>query len=323
MTTNKHIGKRLIECMKLYRSPCRLALGIALSVFIGEAVVMSVIMLMPLSDDSRIFLDASILALLLSPFIFFFFFHPLFVTINERKRIEEALHESGKCLQRLSSQIMTIQEQERRRISRELHDAVGQDLMLLKLRLRGIENKLGGGPASLMEECEDMRRGIEQLIENVRRISKDLSPAVLEDCGLPAALQHMVREFMRHYDIKVSLDAGDVDCFFPQGTQMAIYRIFQEALTNIGKHSHATSASAVIRKQDGRFFFMIEDNGRGFDPGQAAAEYCGAGGIGLMTMKERAQMIGGTLDIQSREGKGTRVSFSLPEQRAAAGYEHV
>ena len=300
----------------IYKSPLQLLIIIALSIFIAEAVIMVIINTFETSYELpelyETFLNPSILVFLLSPMLFFFFFRPLLLHINERKRVEEALRESKKHLQHLSSQLLAIQEQERTRISRELHDELGQALTLLKLRVRYIEKELPRDRTVLREECENVLTYIDQTIENVRRISHDLSPMILEDCGLSAAINQMVKKFTTHHNIESSLDIGDIDHLLPQKARIIVYRIFQEILTNVGRHSGATSVYAVMKEKNGSFFFMVEDNGKGFDVNEVISGNHAAHGLGLATMEERVRMLGGSLDIWSQEGKGTRISFSVP-----------
>ena len=232
--------------------------------------------------------------------------------IAERQRAEEALTESERNLRYLASQLLTAQERERKRISYELHDELGQALLVLKLQLRNIEKELPPESGKPREGCSSSINFINGIIENVRRISRDLSPTILEDLGLNTALKHLVEEFGKRYNIKISLDLNNVQDHFPPETQIVIYRIFQESLTNIAKHSRATQIAVAIKKQDGSISFNIEDNGRGFDTESMLAQDATEKGLGLTAMEERVRMIGGSLEIRSREGLGTEISFIIP-----------
>ena len=232
--------------------------------------------------------------------------------ITERKRAEEALRESEKQLRHLSAQLLTAQETERKRISRELHDELGQALTVMKLHINFIEKNLSQGQTGLKKECEKAVEYIDQVIENVRRLSRDLSPIILEDFGLSAAIRWLINNFAKRYNIKVALDMIDIDLLISRESQTSIYRIIQEALTNIGKHSQAGKVSLTIRRNDGFIWFSIEDDGKGFDAMNAVTEGLEEKGLGLATMRGRAQMLGGTLTVRAREGKGTRISLSIP-----------
>lgn len=307
----------------IYKSPLRLLIIVAISIYIAEAVVMAMINslqhVIKFSELAEVFLDPLMLVLLLSPLLFFFFFRPLLLHIKERKLAEDALRESEKHLHDLSSRLLTIQEQERMRISRELHDELGQSLTLLKLRLRFIEKELSEDRIMLREECENVLDYTDQVIENIRRISRNLSPIILEDCGLTAALKRMVKDFVKHHNIEVFLDVDDIDHLFPQEDRIGLYRILQESLTNICKHSGATVVNAALKEKGERFFCLIEDNGRGFNlNGDHATK-----GLGLATMKERVRILGGFLDLWSHEGKGTRISFSVPVREEVIRHERI
>jgi len=232
--------------------------------------------------------------------------------ITERKRAEEALQESGKRLRFLSSQLITAQEKERRRISIELHDELGQALMVLKLQLRSMGEQLKEDQTALREECEQILHYIDDVTENVRRLSRDLSPSILEDLGILPALRWLIDEFTKHHPVESKLDIEDTPNLFSKEDEIIIFRIFQETLTNIGKHAQATHVSVIIKLQDGEVSFMVEDNGKGFNVEQIFSREATKRGMGLVTMEERARMVGGSLDIWSQEGTGTRITFSIP-----------
>ena len=229
--------------------------------------------------------------------------------ITELKETEESLRKSEADLRHLSSQLLTAQESERRRISRELHDEFGQSLALLKLQLSLTKKRL---PEKLQHQYEEQMHSIDQIIENVRRLSRDLRPAVLDDLGLSAALQWLIKNFEKNFNIKITVDAPDINPLFPRDAQIMIYRVFQEALTNVGKHAGAKNVSVVIKSQEDRVSFVIEDDGKGFDPTKALTKHALDRGLGLSTMDERIRMLKGSLDLWSQQGGGTRISFTIP-----------
>jgi signal transduction histidine kinase len=271
-------------------------------------------------------LDSTLLIAFLIPVLYFFVLRPLRshvielskvntelkAQINERERTEEALRESEKLLRHLSSRLLTTQETERRRMSRELHDELMQSLAGLKLGLSFIESQLRGGQIPVMEECKSLSHHIDAMIENVRRLSRDLSPLLLEDLGLSAALRWLINNLAKNYNIKTLVDIPSIDHLFPKESRIMIYRICQEALTNIGKHAQASNLIVAIQCQNGSATFSLEDDGKGFDLYQVVSKSSVERGLGLMTMDERVRLLGGSLDIQSQEGKGTRLSFVIP-----------
>ena len=232
--------------------------------------------------------------------------------ITERKRDAELLRESERRLRRLSSQIMTAQETERRRISRELHDDLGGALAVLKLRMSFIEKSLRPDQAGLRGESRQIMEHIDQVIDNVARISRDLSPSILENLGLVPALRRLIENFGKVHKIEVASDLAGLDAPLSKDAQFTLYRILQEALTNIGKHSRAKNASVAVRQENGRLLVTVADDGRGFDAGAKDMKSAAEKGMGLATMKERAHMLGGTLDISGEAGLGTRVILIIP-----------
>jgi signal transduction histidine kinase len=233
-------------------------------------------------------------------------------TTGERKLAEKALRESWKRLQFLSSHLLTAQERERKRISLELHDELGQSLTVLKLQLRSIEKALNKEQRALKEDCKKTLQYINQIIENIRRLSRDLSPSILEDLGLTAALQWLIEDFAKHSAIKVDIDMLVFDNLFSSDAQIIIYRIFQEALTNIVKHAQANTVTVVVKKKDGSVHFQVQDDGKGFDIKQIEARYPTEKSLGLLAMDERARMLGGQLEVYGQKGKGTRIIFTIP-----------
>lgn len=237
--------------------------------------------------------------------------------ITERKNAEEALRKSEGRLRDLSTQLLSAQEMERKRISTELHDELGQELSVMKLHVNFIEKQLSPDQDVLKLECRKALENVDQVIDSVRRLSRDLSPAILEDFGLSAAVRRVIASFAKRYGIKVAVDMIDVDSLIPRSSHTIIYRIVQEALTNIGKHSRAGNVRVTIGRNDSSVSFVIEDDGTGFDVEETLAQGPDDRGLGLVTMKGRARMLGGKVDIRSEKDSGTRISVSLPikEQR--------
>jgi len=234
------------------------------------------------------------------------------IDITERKKMEEALQKSEKHLRIISAQLMEAEEKERNRISRELHDELGQALSILKLDIGSIMRKLNPDQIVLQQECKRMREFIDTVIENVRRLARDLSPAIVQDLGLRIALRELVDSLSRYYQVQKTIECDDIDRLFSPEIKMAIYRIFQESLNNVVKHAHATSISILVKKEDNRVCFIIEDDGIGFNIRQGVMPLRKNRGLGLAAINERVKMLGGSFDVQSAKGKGTRLTYSIP-----------
>lgn len=232
--------------------------------------------------------------------------------ITRRRQMEEALRESEQKLRLLTSQLLTIQERERRRLSRELHDELGQALTVLKIHLVGVENKLRRDQPGLKENCEQLLNYIDGVIENVRRLSWDLSPTILEDLGLSSSLGYLLDETCRANKLSCSLSMDEVDNLFSTETRINIYRIFQESLNNVIKHAGASHVAVTVKREGPRVAFIIRDDGRGFDQKQVMARDALTRGLGLTAMNERARLAGGVLRIWSQKDKGTRIAFRIP-----------
>lgn len=232
--------------------------------------------------------------------------------ITTQVAAEEALRESERNLRFLSSGLLEAQENERRRIAYALHDELAQDLAVLTIQVKCIEEGLAEHQAELKESCRNTHRQIIGIIENTRRLSHGLSPALLEELGLSAAIRRMIEDFTEQTEVRVSLDMEALDHLFRRETEVIVYRIFQEAFTNIRKHAGATHVTvSVVRGKDG-VTVCIEDNGRGFQPREVKGRCRPERGLGLIAMDERVRMLGRTLHRSSDPGRGTRIVFSVP-----------
>lgn len=235
--------------------------------------------------------------------------------ITERKLAEQSLAESERKLRDLSSHLLQAQEKERRRIALELHDEMGQALTVLKLQIRTIRKKIDLPHDNPIDDCNRSYAYVDQIIENVRRLSHDLCPSCLEDLGLDASIQQVIKDFCAHNHIKATIDAPPVDDLFSLESKILIYRIFQEAFTNIQKHARADNVSVLIKKESSMVYFHVVDDGRGFvaQPiGKHATANSENRGLGLTAMSERARMMGGSFKLYSIIGIGTRVVFRVP-----------
>ena len=234
--------------------------------------------------------------------------------ITSRKQADKELRESEKMLRLLSSHLFLAQEKERERVSRELHDDVGQDLAILKYQIRFISGKLRKDQGVLKQACEDALEHLNQVVENIRNISRDLSPSVLKNLGLTASIKKMLEGFEKHGHVQVFSEIDNIDRILSPDQEANLYRIFREGLTNIGKHVRATHVFFSVKNADRTIVCRLEDDGAGFDVENKKAGISPQDqeGLGLLTMQERSRMLGGVLTIKSEEGKGTEISLTLP-----------
>jgi len=232
--------------------------------------------------------------------------------ITDLKQAELDLKDSKRKLQILYSHFILAQEEERKRIASDLHDDLGQTLAVLKLRIQSMQKKLPQTNSGLLRECDETLSYINGIIEHVRRISHDLSPAALDDLGLVEALKSLAQEFSRHAHITLSMEMENIDHLFSAASEVILYRVFQEVLTNIEKHSKARHVKIEVKKQWNQVYFLVEDDGKGFETGKPAFKFPHESGLGLSSINERITILGGKLDVKSRPGMGTRIAFAIP-----------
>lgn len=221
-----------------------------------------------------------------------------------RRRTEQARLE-------LLRRLVTIQEDERQRISRELHDEMGQHLAALSLELKLVAEALPGGLAA-KARLSRLREITGQIGREVHRLALELRPTALDDLGLRTALENYLDEWSERTGIAVEFHCSLGEERPDSLVETALYRIVQESLTNVLKHSGATRLGVVLGKLDGRVQLIVEDNGRGFDPDSAPDSPDAAGRLGLLGMRERVAMVGGTFSIESTPGGPTTVFVNIP-----------
>jgi PAS domain S-box-containing protein len=228
--------------------------------------------------------------------------------LSEHMRQDEILKESREQLKHLSSRLLTAHEEERRRISREIHDALGSFLGGLKFLAEKLLRQIGRN-----EDLENLIGFIQRACDETRRIQSDLHPPLLDDLGILATINWLCREFQKAWSgirLKIQLEVEERD--IPDAIKIVIYRITQEAFNNIAKHSKADSVDFSLRKTE-RIDLLIRDNGQGFDPRKKLPSLAGSkGGIGLSSMRERAELSGGSFTAESAVGKGTSIHVTWP-----------
>ena len=231
----------------------------------------------------------------------------------ENAQLFETIRHHHQRLRQLNVRLSEAEERERRRLARELHDQVGQNLTALSLNLKIIQTMLPAETAAARRLLESQKL-IEEITGQIRSVMAELRPAILDDYGLPAALRWLGEQFSRHTGIPVAVNTTDNLPPLSPLAQNTLFRIAQEALTNVAKHAQAGQVDVTLAANAAGIRLTISDNGRGFDR-QAAGEPDTDGGWGLLIMAERAEAVGGQCRIQSQAGQGTQLVVELP-------YEH-
>jgi len=222
------------------------------------------------------------------------------------RRYQEVL-KARRALEQLSARLVDAQELERRTISRELHDQVGQILNALLVDAANLAKRIHADDAVSLRYLDNIRRFADSSVNSIRDIALLLRPSMLDDLGLIPALEWQAREVSRRSGIKVTVVAeGETDSL-PDEMRTCIYRVVQEALQNMSRHSGAKSAVVTVRQHDSSLFLSVEDDGCGFDPDRTR-------GLGMLGMEERVKQLGGKFEAQSSPGKGTtlRVTLAIP-----------
>jgi two-component system sensor histidine kinase UhpB len=221
----------------------------------------------------------------------------------------------------LSHRLMHAQEDERRRIARELHDEIGQGLTALRMSLQAA----GRAHPVRMPHLEDGVRIAEHTLQQVRDLSLDLRPSLLDDLGLVPALRWYLDRQGQRTGLVIEFDADPTEERLSPDLEVACFRLVQEALTNVARHSHASRVQVGLRRHDGELMLTVQDDGVGFDVLTTLEDAVHGQSIGLLGMQERAQLAGGRMEIDSAEGQGTLIAacFPLTTSSAAKRQEEV
>jgi signal transduction histidine kinase len=227
--------------------------------------------------------------------------------ITEGKEREREISESRQLLRELSAHRESAREEERKRIAREIHDELGQVLTALKMDLAYLNMNLGEVHPKSQATVKSMEGLIDRAVESVRSIATALRPGVL-DLGLAAAIEWQAQEFQARTGIPCEVRLEHQDIALDDGRSTAVFRILQESLTNVARHAEASRVRIILEKTDGLLKLEVADDGKGVVVDQVNK----AKSFGLLGIKERTAILGGTLDIRSAPGEGTALSVSVP-----------
>jgi PAS domain S-box-containing protein len=228
--------------------------------------------------------------------------------ISDRKKAEKDLNESYTAIRKLTGHLQNVREEDRAHIAREIHDELGQQLTVLKMDISWINKKINTTDDLVKEKMKGLLSMLDETVNTVRRISSELRPSLLDDLGLIAAMEWQLEEFKKRSDIKTSFIAPEKEVEFSDMVKTGLFRIFQESLTNVIRHSEAKKLKVSLGHIGNNFVLTIADDGKGFDKEKIADKRT----LGILGMKERTSMIGGTYKITSIPGEGTTVVVSVP-----------
>jgi signal transduction histidine kinase len=228
-------------------------------------------------------------------------------TIAQRRQAEVSLSESREALRLLAGRLLSVQEQERRRLARELHDDLTQRLAVLAIEAGKLEQQLESSPSEIRERVAQMKHQMVRLSSDVHDISRQLHPSIIDDLGLSKAIQSECVNFAKREGIAVKYEPKDIPPGIPGDTAVCLFRIVQEGLRNIAKHAKVTEAQVRLEGSDDTITLTVEDAGVGFDPAKVAGE----AGLGLASMQERTRLIQGQFLVQSEPGRGTVIRVAV------------
>jgi PAS domain S-box-containing protein len=235
--------------------------------------------------------------------------------VTERKRAEEEIKSSREQLRSLSTRLQLMLEEERARIAREVHDELGQLLTVLKMELSWLAHRFYENQAPLQEKVQSMSQLVDTTIETVRKIATELRPGVLDDLGLIAAIEWQAQEFQIRTGVKCKLNVVPESMVLDPARSTAIFRILQEALTNVARHAQANKINIHLARRNGDVVLKVTDNGKGIREDQMSNPKS----LGLLGMRERALLWGGGVEIRGMKNRGTTVIVRIPTYQQEGG----
>jgi PAS domain S-box-containing protein len=231
--------------------------------------------------------------------------------VSERKDAETRLMAYQEQLRALTSEMFLIEERERRRIAAELHDQIGQNLALCKLKVAALEKEMAQPP--LKSELSAVRRLLECSIQDTRSLIFDLSPPVLYELGFQAALEWLAERIEEQYHVPVEFENRSGNEALGSDLQVILFQVVRELLVNMGKHSRASQAKVILSREDDLLKIQVNDDGVGFDASQIFDSQGHPGGYGFFSMRERLNYLGGGLEVKSRAGQGSQIVLTVPQ----------
>jgi signal transduction histidine kinase len=226
----------------------------------------------------------------------------------EKAQLMETLAQREEQIRQLGEHMLKVEEEERRRISRELHDEVGQAMLVVRLYMEMLQQELSRQHSPLSPKIDEALQVLDGTIRDMRRLISALSPSVLQQLGLAAALRQFVNNFGRSFPVHIRMRLAHLGRL-PQDTEIMLYRLVQECFTNVIKHSRAENVLVTVHRSNGRLHLRVEDDGVGFDLEEAKQK---RGSFGLSGMSERVALLGGKMDIRTRRNEGTRIDIRIP-----------
>jgi signal transduction histidine kinase len=236
-----------------------------------------------------------------------------FEDTTERRQAEEALKKAHDQVRFFASQCVTAQERERKLIAGEIHDSLGASLAATKFKLEDVITKVGENRPQTRAALGGILPMLQEAIQEARRIQMALRPSMLDDIGILATINWFCRQFQSTYShIHIGQEINIEESEVPGSLRIVIYRVLQEALNNIAKHSKADRINLLLRKMGGAIELAIQDNGQGFNLSEARSRIGTGRGLGLDSMRERAELSGGSFSIESNKGAGTVIRATWP-----------
>ena len=313
---------------KKYATPLYVLIVTIFSVFISEVLIMFILAVMPFSFglSERAFLDGTLLTFLIFPIFYLFLFRPMVLHINERRKAEQELLKANmnleervekrtdelkvanQSLRNLSAHLQSVREDERANIARDIHDELGQTLTAMKMELSWLARRLPGDQKEISDRVKSMLNHIDMTIDSVQRIYTELRPALLDVLGLAATIEWQAKEFQARTEIQCNVTIRPSNIIMDQERRTAVFRIFQEVLTNIARHAEATRVIINLEEKTDRMVMTVEDNGKGITEEQIRSPQF----FGLIGIKERADFLGGGVMIIGIPNRGTKVTLDIP-----------